>query len=159
MTRSSDSAAVTLYSLGQLAAELGTTRDRLRNRLASASVTPVTERAGKPLYRLRDALAAFQEPTNESIDPHYRAAHYRAEMLADELQKRRGELIDVAVARDVYLRLTRSLADWLGSLPDNLERAAQLAPSQVEALERRIDEMRNRLHEQLQKEMASGTFG
>jgi hypothetical protein len=96
-------------------------------------------------------LNANREPEEPKVRAYDQDKFYAAQLKRIEYMKAVGELMLRGEARAIWLEKIKTIAQWLDSLADNLERAAGLTPKQVEALERRIDEMRGDLHAELTK--------
>lgn len=63
----------------------------------------------------------------------------KAALAEIEVRRRSGELLERAAVQVSAMRLHSTMAQFLRSLPDDLERTCGLSPSTVVALELRID--------------------
>lgn len=126
-------------SLAAIAAELGSNRDTIVKRLTAANVKPSGKRAGYPVYRLRDVLAACYTSSGagdtdpEKLKPFERHAFYKAEREKLQLQIECSELVSSsALARTIDTALAR-LLERIGELPDLCGDASPLVRATIEA--------------------------
>jgi hypothetical protein len=138
-------------SLGQIAPELGETRDVTRSLLAKAGISPAKRRGKTPLYRLADVLRWLRAPdaAETKVTPHEEDKFYAAQLKKLEYERQVGQVIPADDVDEGQVALLKRLIAWVESMPDQLERSAGLTPKQVEQLERRVDEMRGDLHGEL----------
>jgi hypothetical protein len=140
--------AVTL-SISEISAEFAQTRETVRKRLADAGIKPAGRRRNYPVFRLRDAITALltgADADPKRLDPFRRKAHYQAEHAELALAVEREELLRRGDVEEIYGRALKPIRLLLETLPDVLERDANLSPAQVEHVERRLDELREHMH-------------
>jgi hypothetical protein len=145
-------------SIARLAAEFGMARETVSKRLQQAHVQPDGKRNGYPVYRLRDACpalldpAAFDEegnPDPRSLPPDKRNAWYQSELRRTDLEMRCRQLIPAAEVEVEFATLVKEVVQFLDTLPDALERDAELSGEQVEALGESIARQRAAMHAKL----------
>lgn len=141
-------------SIGGLAVEFGMKRDTVIKRISSANIAPSGKRGGHSVYRLRDvwpvltgAVDAGEDPRN--LDPYKRQAHYKAELDRLKLEQETRELIPRLEVEQEQARILRVVAQMLDTLPDVVERDCGATATQVQRLERAIDECREALYAEL----------
>lgn len=146
-----------LFSIGTWAAELGVTRDVLRRILAEAGTTPAGKRAGHPVYRARDVVAAWAKSLGATDDPDAlrpmeRKLHYQAEREKLNLQVDRGELVPSLEVEQGQGQIFAIVTQSLETLPDVLERDVGLSALQLARVERHLDQLREALYQKLNED-------
>ena len=145
-------------SISRLATEFGMARETVAKRLRSAGVQADGKKDGYPVYRLRDAAPALIEaaPTDDAGDvdpdklpPEKRRAWFQSERERMELEAKAGKLIPALEHERDMARLVGMVVQAFETLPDVLERDADLQPHQVERLQRVLDAVRERLYERI----------
>lgn len=150
-----DSAASqTVFGIARLAREFRIDRRTVVKRLEG--IAPSGHDAhGHDGWTLDVAAPRLLDVGAEPAEPKVRAydqdKFYAAQLKRIEYMEAVKELAPVKVFHAAWIETIKRVALWVDSLPDNLERAAALSPKQVDALERRIDEMRGDLHADLTK--------
>ena len=142
-------------SISTLAAEFGMTRETVSKRLADSAVAPSGKRGGYSVYRLKDVyqylvgspVAAGEDP--QSLDPYRRQAHYKAELDRLKLEQETRELIPRLEVEQEQARILRVVAQTFDTMPDVVERDCGATASQIQRLERAIDECREALYTEL----------
>lgn len=148
-------------SIRQFAEETGIHRDTIVKRIDAAGLKPSGERAGHPVYRLKDLLrAAYQTAEDGAVDPDKlepfkRQAHYKAEHLKLQVETEQGELIPRIEVEQESARVMRVQSMFLDTLPDVLERDCGLSAQTVAVLEKRIDRAREDLYKALTEDEAA----
>jgi hypothetical protein len=144
----------TFFGIARLAREFRLDRRTVVKRLESVAPNG-KDSHGYDGWTLDVAAPALLELGAEPVEPKVRAydqdKFYAAQLKRIEYEEAVKQLAPVGVFRAAWIDVIKRFALWTDSLPDNLERAAGLTPKQVEALERRIGEMRGDLHAQLTK--------
>lgn len=145
-------------SIARLAEEFGMARETVSKRLAQANIAPDGKRNGYPVYRLRDACPAILQPSgvdeNGEIDPRKlppqdRNAWFASELRRLETELKAGQLVPAAEHESDLADMTKTLVQFLETLPDQLERDANLHPEQIEAMHGSIDRARVALYDRL----------
>jgi hypothetical protein len=148
-------------SIRQLSLETGIGRDAIRHRLTAANVRPSGQRGGHAVYRLRDALPAIYlagadgEVDPDRLPPHERRAFYQGAHEKMRVQMMAGELIPRMEVERTFARAYKTMAQFLETLPDVLERSTASTPEQLRRLEASIDQLREELYEALIAEPGS----
>jgi len=140
-----------LFSLSQLARELGLDRRTVRERLDRAGVMPVAMRRGFAVFRLRDALRALMPPAvndPEKLPPIQRRAHYAALRLVAELGESRRGLCRASDVRDELGAIASMIVSALAAVPIALE-DVELTPRQLEAVRAHVDATRGKIERQV----------
>lgn len=139
-------------SVSSISEELGSTRETVAKRLASAKVKPSGKRGGHPVYRLRDAIGACLVTGDDgSLDPDKlrpfeRHAFYKAEREMLQLQVERAELIPSLEVEQKFAGLFKAIAEFFDTLPDVIERDCGASAMFLVKLEERLDQMREQLY-------------
>ncbi len=146
------------WSLNQLSREFGLARETVSRRLSDAGVASAGERRGHPVYKVGAAARAIllsQQKSFSSISdpdslaPKDRLDHFRSENERIKLEKETGLLVHVEDARAQMAEIAKTGLQILETLPDILERDFQLDADIIEALEAKIDALRNNWAESL----------
>lgn len=145
-------------SLSSLASEFGAARETVRKRLEASGVQSSRARGGHPLYRLRDALAAWQNAPEsgfdpDRLDPFRRKAFYQSEHEKLTLQAARGELVPRIEVEQEQARTAKLVAQFFDTLPDVLERDCGASPLQLAKIEDALDRVREGLYRELVREV------
>lgn len=148
-------------SISTLASEFGMDRKTVARRLDASGITPADQVRGYPVYRLRDAVKAIfglslerriPEPDDATtidpmrLPPMERRAWYQSENERLEVERKKGQLVPAADVEAEFATLTKLLVQGLETLPDRLERDAQLTPAQAEKVQNALDEIREELY-------------
>jgi len=144
-----------LMSIRRLADEFGMARETVAKRLGHCNVPSAGERHGYPVYRLKDACTAIllgagfdeggvRDPS--SLPPDQRNSWYQSEHRRVSLEAMQGRLIPVDQVEGDMATLAKDLVQFLGSLPDVLERDFALTPEQTSGMHDAIDKERDRLY-------------
>lgn len=139
-----------LFSINKLSEALGVSRDTIRQRLAR--VQAVKERNGFPVYHLRDCVKLITDPLSDNPDelpPRMRKDWYDGEMRRLELNKRKGQLLEVDEMRLTWAETIKSMMLSLETLVDVIERDVGLSPQQIERIQDIIDGQREALYIEL----------
>lgn len=145
-------------SIRRLSDEFGMARETISKRLRDANVTPTGERNGYPVYRLRDACPAILHGVGydedgvrdpKSLPPEQRNAWFQSENKRMDVEIRARQLIPAAEHEADLATMAKDLAQFLETLPDQLERDVGLAPEQVEAMHQQIDRRRQELYDRI----------
>ncbi len=133
-------------------------RDTVAKRLAAANVPAAEVRAGHPVYRLRDAAPVLLDKGHagggEDFDPcdlppKERKDWFNSEESRLAVQAKARRLIPAAEVEVEYAELVKGLVQFLDTLPDVLERRADLSPEQAVAIGEVIGEQRQALYDRL----------
>jgi hypothetical protein len=147
-----------LFSIARLAAEFSMGRDTVAKRLAAANVPPAEQRAGHPVFRLRDAAPALLEVSRSGKDgefdprelpPKERKDWFNSEESRLSVEQKSGRLIPAAQVETEYAELVKSLAQFCDSLSGVLERKCDLTPEQAERVDAVVGEMRQALYDKI----------
>ena len=147
-----------LFSVRRLADEFGIARETVSRRLADANVVSSGNRNGHPVYRLRDAATAILRPSAlgddgqidpRKLPPQERNAWYASELRRLDTEMKTGQLVPAAQFEFELSENAKSLVQFLETLPDQLERDANLLPEQIEAMHASIDRARQGLYDRL----------
>lgn len=142
-----------LYSVSKLSTEFSMARETVRKRING--LEPAGEWRGHPTYRLVDAVKVlFPNGTGggdeEEFSSHNdRLTYLKAEKAQIELEAQKRELIPVGEVEHVMGEAFKQLTTTLDTLPDVLERDAELRPDQVSAAIKVIDGARESLYNSL----------
>jgi hypothetical protein len=138
-----------LLSLSQLAAEFKCARETMRTRLDQSNVQPAANRAGYPVYRLREAVVAWMTSSAgidpETLPPFQRHASYKADRERIQLQTERGELVPVADVQREQARILTIMSRALDVLPDLVERDVGATADQLTKIEKCCDAVRDEM--------------
>lgn len=139
------------------------TRETLKKRIVESGIEPAGEdAAGNPLYWIVDLAIATHGGRSgiakggEVSDPmklpaSQRDAWFRSEGRRLELEERAGRLGSVEEFAREFGDAARDFAQFLDTLPDVLERDANMTPEQVDVMHDTLREERQRLHDDLVK--------
>lgn len=146
-----DAATVVALSLTSLATEFDCARETMKRRLDQHKVLPCGQRRGFPVYRLRDALAAWRadEAAGWDIDalsPLERRAYYQSENERIKVEVSTGSLVPAAEVEADYAELVKKIAQFFDTLPDVLERDAGITGEQVIRVQEACDRMREAIY-------------
>lgn len=140
------------WPVSKISRVFGLDRRTVTRRLDAAGVAPRHIRAGAKLYDLADiGTAVFgQEPlpgaSPDQMDPKSRKDWFQSENERVKLECDQGKLVvDHEVARR-YAVVVKGVANWLDSLPDQLERDHGISADALERIERTIDGLRERMY-------------
>jgi hypothetical protein len=141
-------------SISAFAAEVSSTRETISKRIADAKLKPSGKRGGHPVYRLKDLFKAVYQAGDggidpDKLDPFQRKAHYQAEHEKLQLETDRGQLVPAIEVEAKFAANFKTMAQWLDTLPDVLERDCGASPVLLAKIERRIDGLREELYQQL----------
>lgn len=145
-------------SIARLAEEFGMARETVSKRLAQASVPSDGLRNGYPVYRLRDACPALMSGAGfdeqgmrdpKTMPPDQRNYWYQSESKRIDVETRAGLLIPASEHEADLAVMVKDLAQFLETLPDQLERDVALTPEQVQALHDGIDRRRQELYDRI----------
>ncbi len=145
-------------SLRRLAAEFGIARDTVARRLRDGDVRPCGDNRGHPVYRIRDVAPflvdrSVYDPDGvidpDRLPPEKRRAWFQSESERIDLEVRAGTLIPALEHERDMARLVGMVVQAFETLPDVLERDADLQPHQVERLQRVLDAVRERLYQRI----------
>lgn len=145
-------------SIRRLSDEFGIARETISKRLRESNVQSCGERNGFPVYRLRDACpailtgAVYDEAgvlDPKTLPPDKRNAWYQSENRRLEFEMSAKQLIPAAEHEANLADMAKNLVQFLVTLPDVLERDANLSPEQVERMHSTIDNQRQALYEKI----------
>jgi len=146
------------FSVRRLADEFSLARETISRRLAEANVVPAGNRNGHPVYRLNVAAAAILRPSAlgddgqtdpRKLPPQERNAWFASELRRLETELKTGQLVPAAELESSLADNAKTLVQFLETLPDQLERDANLLPEQIEAMHASIDRARQGLYDRL----------
>lgn len=146
------------FSIRRLAEEFGMAKETVSKRLREANVMAAGSRAGHPVYRLRDVCPAILHGAEydedgirdpKTLPPEQRNAWYQSENKRMDVEMRARELIPRSEHEADLAVMAKDLAQFLETLPDQLERDVTLSPEQVEALHVQIDRRRQELYDKI----------
>ncbi len=139
-----------LFSINKLSEALGVSRDTIRKRLAR--IDAAKERNGFPVYHLRDCVTLISDPITEDpeeLAPRARKDWYDGELRRVELEKKKGQLLQVDETRLIWAETLKSMMLTLETLVDVIERDVGLGPEQIKRIQDIIDGQRELLYRQL----------
>lgn len=141
-------------SLSTLASEFGAARETIKKRLEAAGVNADRVRNGHPVYRLRDALRAWQAAPEsgfdpDALDPFRRKAFYQSELEKMRVQTEAGELVPRIEVEQEQARIAKLVAQFFDTLPDVLERDCGANALLLSKLEDKLDRVRENLYRAL----------
>lgn len=138
-------------------------RDTVAKRLAAANVPAAEVRAGHPVYRLRDAAPALLDKGSASgggeefdpreLPPKERKDWFNSEESRLSVETKARRLIPAAEVEVEYAELVKGLVQFLDTLPDVLERRADLTPEQAVAIGEVIGDQRQALYDRIAGDM------
>lgn len=138
-------------TINEYATEFNHSHRWVAKRAHDAQAEPVgRDPRGKPLYRLRDLVAATRIPTDpDKMTPMQRKAHWQAEQARRALEAKCATLVPVGEvlsgARYTFDVLDRAFAD----VPDMLAREMPgLSPHAIEVARAHCDKARTTLRDQ-----------
>ena len=148
------------FSKQRLAREFGIARETVARLLDAARIEPSGERGGYPVFKLADVAgvlsdyARFGRHPGETADPAHMSPKERLDWFNSkraELAYLRdaGELLEVAGVREEYAGALQVLKSWMLTVPDRLERDADLNADQVARVVVSGDALLNQLHDAL----------
>lgn len=153
-TKSTEPAHGVHLTVTQFAGEASSTRETISKRLADAGMQPSGKRGGFDVYRLKDmykavftAVGGAVDP--EKLDPFQRKSHYQAEKERLGLDELRGALVPALEVEQEFAAVFKTMAQWVDTLPDVLERDCGLPRHALAKLEQRLDVLRGELRRQL----------
>jgi hypothetical protein len=139
----------------QLAEALNVDRSTIHAAIRQANITPAGHAGAHPLYPVRavvDAIAprtADGTPDLDRMSPNARDAYIRSERNLVKLKTECGQLIPVAEVERGHAEIFKTLALFLDTLPDVLERDCGLPAHALTRLEAAVDGARVELHKRL----------
>jgi hypothetical protein len=152
-------ARATLTSISQAALICGSTRETIRKRIAKTGIKPAAgDDQGHPLYEILDVVAAYlgvrskgqSDPVDPSdLPPAERNAWFQSESKRLDLLERMGQLLPAKDWEREASAIYTELAQFFESLPDVMERDADLTPQQIQRLSELLDRERLRLHQDI----------
>lgn len=157
MSRTDDPSQTFTWNIAKLANAFGLHRDTVTARLHKYGVEPVATSGRSLLYDFREAAEAIfrdvvlasAEP--EDMDPANRRSWFQSENERLKFETDQGQLIpdhEVAMRMSV---VTKRVANFLDSLPDAIERECGATPDQLQAVERTLDQVRERIYREAAK--------
>lgn len=143
-----------LLSINRLSQLTGMARETIARKIQS--VRPAGNRAGHPVYHLRDvgpalygdALPAAATDPNE-LPANERDRWYASELKRLEYEQELGQLLQAEEVRSVWADALKAIMLALDTLTDVVERDAGLTPEQAVVIQRAIDRMRASLYRDL----------
>jgi len=146
------------YSIRQAADAFGLARETITRRLTDANVAPCGKRKGFPVYRVRDIYAALltgesfgdgAERDPNRMGPQDRNAWFQSEAKRLDVETRARQLIPAAEHEADLAEMAKDLAQFLETLPDQLERDTALTPEQVTRMHDLIASQRQALYNKM----------
>ncbi|MGB1201250.1 MAG: DUF1441 family protein [Cognaticolwellia aestuarii] len=142
-----------LFNITQLGEAFGLHRDTVRKRLVSANVKANSVKKNTALYHIKDVAEAILEKSSSSVSaqdpdsmkPGERKAWFDSENARLNYKKECGELCESHDVARKFADVFKAIANTLDSLPDLLERKANLTPDQAEQIQKQTDNMRENL--------------
>lgn len=152
--RSATSASGVHLSIQQAAEEFGHDRKTIAKRIRELAIQPDGKRLGYDVYRLKDLLAIERATEAGKIDPDKlgpfeRNAFYKSETERIELGKQVGSLLQREDVEQEWSRVMRLTAQELEIVVDEIERDVGAPGPVMEALERKLDVMREHLYQRI----------
>lgn len=143
-----------LLSINRLSQMAGMARETIARRIQG--IKPAGNRAGHPVYHLRDvgpalygeALSAAATDPNE-LPANERDRWYASELKRLEYEQELGQLLKAEDVRSVWANALKANMLALETLTDVIERDAGLTPEQAIVIERVVDRMRAALYRDL----------
>mgnify|MGYP000733881602 CR=1 FL=1 len=143
-----------LFNITQLAEAFGLHRDTIRKRLNQVGVQAVCIRKNAALYLLKEAAPAItrQLSSNESeinpdkLSPGERKAWFDSENARLNFEEACGNLCESHEVAKVFADCFKAIVNPLDSLPDLLERKANLSPEQIELVISQVDNVREEMY-------------
>lgn len=142
-----------LLSINRLSQLTGMARETIARRIQG--IRPAGQRAGHPVYHLRDVgPAIYGEPASAASDPNELSANERDRWYASELKRLEyeqelGQLLKAEEVRSAWADALKAIMLALDTLTDVLERDAGLSPEQTAVIQRTVDRMRASLYRDL----------
>lgn len=145
------------WSIARLADEFGIDRRTAAKRIREAGIPPIGKRSGNDVYRLADVAPALVErlpavgedgvvdPRN--LPPMERRAYYQSENERLKAETTIGMLVPAAEVEADYAELVKKVVQFFDTLPDVLERKANLTPDQVIKVQEQCDRVRQSMYE------------
>jgi hypothetical protein len=140
----------TLFTMSALAREFQLDRATVKRHLEG--IEPAGQVVGGHDGWTLDAVAVMRAKVDAAREPEQKVRaydqdkFYAAQLKRLQFEREMKQVVPAAEAQAQWREFVKRLVAWVDSLADQLERAAGLTPTQVEQLERRIDEMRGDLH-------------
>ena len=149
--------ALRLWSLRELEAEFGMARDTIAKRIAIAGLKADGEEATHAVYRLRSVVPVLFElgrsdtPSANDQLARARADTERSNALLKELElgRQQGRYVLADDARTAMAGMAKKVTQMLDTLPDVLERDAQISAKAVVKCQEIIAGERDRLAKEL----------
>ncbi len=141
-------------SIQQAAEEFGHDRKTIAKRIRELGIQADGKRQGYDVFRLRDLLAIERATEAGKIDPDKlgpfeRNAYYKSETERIELGKQIGSLVQREDMEREVSRVLALTAQELEIVVDEIERDVGAPGPVMEALERKLDGMRERLYQRI----------
>lgn len=142
------------WTVTQFAGEFSSTRETISKRIADAGLQPTGRRGNADVYRVKDLYKAVYTDVGgtvdpEKLDPFQRKSHYQAEREKLALDELRGALVPAFEIEQEFAAVFKTMAQWVDTLPDILERDCGLPRHALAKLEQRLDVLRGELRRQL----------
>lgn len=152
--RSAISARGVHLSIQQAAEEFGHDRKTVAKRIRELQIQPDGKRQGYDVFRLKDLLAIERATEAGKIDPDKlgpfeRNAFYKSETERIELGKQVGSLLEREDVEQEWSRVLRITAQDLEILVDEIERDVGAPGPVIEAIEHKLDAMRERMYQRI----------
>jgi Protein of unknown function (DUF1441) len=140
----------TFCGISAVAAALATNTVQAKTMMAAYPATMVD---GKPYWTVIQVVNCAVSRHSVSVDdpatmpPNVRKDYYDAELKRLKFEQEMGNLIVTSEALETFSSMTKSVAGFLETLPDVLERDANLTGEQVQKARNSIDVFRTALFE------------
>jgi len=143
-----------LLNVTQLGEAFNFHRDTIRKRLNIAGVKAVKVVKNAPVYAIKDAAPAILQTTHstgsdfdpDSLLPGERKAWFDSENARLNFEEACGNLCESHEVARGFAECFKALVNPLDSLPDLLERKANLQPEQAEIVSRLVDSVRESMY-------------
>lgn len=141
------------FSINKLAQAFGMARETVTARLKEAGIKADGNRAGYPIYRLRDAapaLVGMSEPDEPMQDPAQMRpvdmrAYYQGQNERLLFEQAQGQLIPIGEVRHQYSQIAKVNSRHWRTLADVIERDTKCSPELSAAIDRRAKMVLNEL--------------
>tara|TARA_B100001540_G_scaffold301175_1_gene307347 strand:- start:681 stop:1184 length:504 start_codon:yes stop_codon:yes gene_type:complete len=139
------------WSVSKLADFLGMDRKTVSKRIGQSGIPPADQVRGNPVYDARQVVKFMYSPAGSSpggdldLDsfPEARKAWYQSELYRVQLEEKLGGLIPESEHARCLAAFCKTVAAALDSIPDILERDANLAPEGLVLVQEVLDGVRN----------------